>query len=49
MILHGTYMDEEGLEIMIERNVPLVPTFTFQANLMITLKRWKLQQITKRF
>ena len=34
MILHGTYMDEEGLEIMIERNVPLVPTFTFQANLI---------------
>lgn len=27
-------MDEEGLEIMIERNVPLVPTFTFQANLI---------------
>ena len=34
MILHGTYMDEEGLEIMIDRNVPLVPTFTFQANLI---------------
>ena len=34
MILHGTYIDEEGLEIMIERNVPLVPTFTFQANLI---------------
>jgi len=34
MILHGTYMDEEGLEIMIERDVPLVPTFTFQANLI---------------
>jgi len=34
MILHGTYMDEEGLEIMIERNIPLVPTFTFQANLI---------------
>ena len=34
MILHGTYMDEEGLEIMIEKNVALVPTFTFQANLI---------------
>ena len=34
MILHGTYMDEEGLELMLERNIPLVPTFTFQANLI---------------
>ena len=34
MILHGTYMDEEGLELMIEKNIPLVPTFTFQANLI---------------
>ena len=34
MIMHGTYMDEEGLELMIEKNIPLVPTFTFQANLI---------------
>ena len=34
MILHGTYMDEEGLELMIDKNIPLVPTFTFQANLI---------------
>ena len=34
MILHGTYMDEEGLELMVEKKVPLVPTFTFQANLI---------------
>ena len=34
MILNGTYMDEEGLELMIEKNIPLVPTFTFQANLI---------------
>ena len=34
MILHGTYMDNEGLELMVEKNIPLVPTFTFQANLI---------------
>ena len=34
MILHGTYMDQEGMELMVEKNVPLVPTFTFQANLI---------------
>lgn len=34
MILHGTYMDEEGLALMVEKNVPLVPTFTFQANMI---------------
>lgn len=33
MILHATYMDEEALEAVVERQVPLVPTFTFQANL----------------
>ena len=27
-------MDEEGLELMLEKNIPLVPTFTFQANLI---------------
>jgi imidazolonepropionase-like amidohydrolase len=31
MILHATYMDEEALEAVIERKVPLVPTLTFQA------------------
>ncbi|MFK7912300.1 MAG: amidohydrolase family protein [Pseudomonadales bacterium] len=33
MILHGTFMDEQALEVLIEHQVPVVPTFTFQANL----------------
>jgi imidazolonepropionase-like amidohydrolase len=33
MILHATYMDDEALKAVIDRKVPLVPTFTFQANL----------------
>lgn len=33
MILHATYMDDEALEAIIETKVPIVPTFTFQANL----------------
>ncbi len=33
MILHATYMDQEALEAVIETKVPIVPTFTFQANL----------------
>lgn len=33
MILHATYMDEEALEAVVEARVPIVPTFTFQANL----------------
>lgn len=33
MILHATFMDEPALEEVIEAKVPLVPTFTFQANL----------------
>ncbi len=33
MILHATYMDEEALEAVVKANVPVVPTFTFQANL----------------
>ncbi len=33
LILHATYMDEEALEAVIEARVPIVPTFTFQANL----------------
>ena len=33
MILHATFMDEEGLEEVVKRKVPIVPTFTFQANL----------------
>ncbi|MSR13958.1 MAG: hypothetical protein EXR86_05205 [Gammaproteobacteria bacterium] len=33
MILHATYMDEAALAAVIERKVPIVPTFTFQANL----------------
>ena len=33
MILHATYMDDEALEAVVDAKVPLVPTFTFQANL----------------
>ncbi len=33
MILHATYMDDEAVDAVIAANVPLVPTFTFQANL----------------
>jgi imidazolonepropionase-like amidohydrolase len=33
MILHATYMDDEALEAVVETKVPIVPTFTFQANL----------------
>jgi imidazolonepropionase-like amidohydrolase len=33
MILHATFMDDEALEAVVEANVPIVPTFTFQANL----------------
>lgn len=33
MILHATYMDEDALAAVVEHCVPLVPTFTFQANL----------------
>jgi len=34
LILHATYMDEAALEAVVERQVPIVPTFTFQANLL---------------
>lgn len=33
MILHATFMDEEALEAVVEANVPLAPTLTFQANI----------------
>ena len=33
MILHATYMDDAALKAVVDRKVPLVPTFTFQANL----------------
>lgn len=33
MILHATFMDERALEQVVARKVPIVPTFTFQANL----------------
>ena len=33
MILHATYMDDEALKAVTDSKVPLVPTFTFQANL----------------
>ena len=34
LILHATYMDEEALDAVVEAAVPIVPTFTFQANLL---------------
>jgi len=34
MILHATYMDDEALEAVVAAKVPIVPTFTFQANLL---------------
>lgn len=34
MILHATFMDERALEAVVERKVPIVPTLTFQANLL---------------
>ena len=33
LILHATYMDEAALEAVVKAGVPIVPTFTFQANL----------------
>ena len=33
MILHGTHLNEEAYDAICERKVPVVPTFTFQANL----------------
>jgi len=33
MILHSTNMDEHAVRAVIDHRVPLVPTFTFQANL----------------
>ena len=33
MILHATYMDEEAIDMVCEHKTPIVPTFTFQANL----------------
>ena len=33
MILHATYMDEEAIDMVCEYKTPIVPTFTFQANL----------------
>ena len=33
MILHATYMDDEALAAVVENAAPIVPTFTFQANL----------------
>ncbi len=33
MLLHATYMDDEALDAVVKAGVPLVPTFTFQANL----------------
>lgn len=34
LILHATYMDDAALAAVVERQVPIVPTFTFQANLL---------------
>ena len=33
IILHATYMDEQALAAVVEAQTPIVPTFTFQANL----------------
>lgn len=33
LILHATYMDDDALEAVVKAGVPIVPTFTFQANL----------------
>lgn len=33
MLLHATFMDEPTLDVVAEHKVPIVPTFTFQANL----------------
>lgn len=33
LILHATLMDEAALEAVVERKVPVMPVFTFQANL----------------
>ena len=33
LILHATYMDDEALEAVVTHQTPIVPTFTFQANL----------------
>tara|TARA_B100000378_G_scaffold208958_1_gene171993 strand:- start:3024 stop:4370 length:1347 start_codon:yes stop_codon:yes gene_type:complete len=33
MILHATYMDDEAIDNVCSNKTPLVPTFTFQANL----------------
>jgi imidazolonepropionase-like amidohydrolase len=33
LLLHATYMDQAAFELVVERKVPIAPTFTFQANL----------------
>ena len=33
LILHATHMDDEAVDAVIEYKTPIVPTFTFQANL----------------
>ena len=33
MLLHATFMDEATLEVVVDHKTPIVPTFTFQANL----------------
>ena len=34
LILHGTLMEADTLDMVIERKVPIAPTLTFQANLI---------------
>ncbi|MEE3121651.1 MAG: amidohydrolase family protein [SAR324 cluster bacterium] len=34
MILHGTLMKQDALETVVDRKIPIVPTLTFQANLI---------------
>lgn len=33
LILHATLMDQPALEVLVDRKVPVMPVFTFQANL----------------
>ena len=34
LILHGTLMKPDALEAVVKRKIPIVPTFTFQANMI---------------
>ncbi|HJV80004.1 amidohydrolase family protein [Noviherbaspirillum sp.] len=34
LIVHGTDMDERGMELLLDRKIPVCPAFTFQANMV---------------